>query len=205
MSILQYNGGAVVVMTGKKCVAIASDLRFGVQQQTLTTDFPKVYELSPKCFVGLTGLVSDTQTLWNTLKFRVNMYKLRENREMKPSVCANLLSTMLYEKRFGPWFVEPVVCGLEGPDDEPFISAMDLIGAPLLAKDCVLAGTCTESLYGMCESLYKPDMSPDELFETVSQALLASNNRDAFSGWGAIVHIITPEKVITKELKSRQD
>ena len=59
---------------------------------------------------------------------------------------------------FGPYFVEPVICGLSGPENKPFISAMDLIGAPLLAKDCVLAGTCAESLYGMCESLYRPDL-----------------------------------------------
>lgn len=38
-SILAYNGGSVVAMKGKNCVAIATDLRFGVQAQTITTDF----------------------------------------------------------------------------------------------------------------------------------------------------------------------
>eukprot|EP01089_Gocevia_fonbrunei_P006081 TRINITY_DN165_c0_g2_i2.p1 TRINITY_DN165_c0_g2~~TRINITY_DN165_c0_g2_i2.p1 ORF type:complete len:206 (-),score=32.41 TRINITY_DN165_c0_g2_i2:91-708(-) len=205
MSILQYNGGAIVAMTGKNCVAIASDTRFGIQHQTLASDFPKIYQINSKAYVGLSGLVSDAQTVVHRLKFRTNLYKLRENRDIKPTVLSNLISTMLYEKRFGPYFVEPVVCGLEGPNNEPYISAMDLIGAPLLAKDCVLAGTCSEALYGMCESLYKPDMSPDQLFETISQVLLSSVNRDAFSGWGAVVHIITPTEVITKEIKGRQD
>lgn len=31
MSILHYNGGCVVAMAGKDCVAIASDRRLGVQ------------------------------------------------------------------------------------------------------------------------------------------------------------------------------
>jgi hypothetical protein len=61
-------------------------------------------------------------------------------------------------RRFGPYFVEPVICGLSGPDNTPFIAAMDLIGAPLLAKDSVVAGTCSEALYGMTESLWKPDL-----------------------------------------------
>lgn len=39
MSILAYNGAAVIAMTGKDCVAIASDLRFGLQQTTQATDF----------------------------------------------------------------------------------------------------------------------------------------------------------------------
>jgi 20S proteasome subunit beta 3 len=57
----------------------------------------------------------------------------------------------------------------------------------------------------MCESLYKPDMEAEELFETLAQALLSSVDRDAVSGWGGIVHIITKEGVLTKELKGRQD
>jgi len=43
---------------------------------------------------------------------------------------------------------------------------MDLIGAPLLATDTVVAGTCSEALYGMAESLWKPDLvrSPSPTF-----------------------------------------
>jgi len=31
MSIMAYNGGCVVAMKGKECVAIATDHRFGIQ------------------------------------------------------------------------------------------------------------------------------------------------------------------------------
>ena len=47
-----------------------------------------------------------------------------------------------------------------------------------------MAGTCTGNLYGMCETLWKLDMEKEELFETLAQALLASVDRDALSGWG---------------------
>ena len=79
---------------------------------------------------------------------------------MTPRVLSNVVSTILYEKRFGPYFVEPVVCGLEEKDGElvPYISAYDLIGAGLFAEDFVLAGTSSEALYGLCESFYKPDL-----------------------------------------------
>jgi len=30
-------------------------------------------------------------------------------------------------------------------------------------------------------------------------------DRDAYSGWGAIVHIITSDKVVTRTLKARMD
>lgn len=41
-SILAYNGGAVIAMGGKNCVAICSDLRLGIQNQTVAKDFKKV-------------------------------------------------------------------------------------------------------------------------------------------------------------------
>ena len=87
----------------------------------------------------------------------------------------------------------------------PFITATDLIGAAVSTDDFVVAGTCSENLYGMCESLYRKDMSPDELFEVISQALLSVVDRDAVSGWGAQVKIITPEGITTRELKARMD
>ena len=31
---------------------------------------------------------------------------------------------------------------------------------------------------------------PDELFETLAQALMAAVDRDALSGWGGVVHIL---------------
>ena len=59
--------------------------------------------------------------------------------------------------RFGPWFTEPVVAGLK-EDNTPFMSGMDLIGAPVFSTDFVVSGTCTANLHGMCEALYKPDL-----------------------------------------------
>ena len=46
---------------------------------------------------------------------------------------------------------------------------------------------------------------PEDLFETVSQALLNAVDRDALSGWGAHVYIIEKDKVTKRLLKGRQD
>lgn len=75
------------------------------------------------------------------LRFRVNMYRMKEEREITPKTFTHLLSSTLYEKRcvshvevsdgrFGPWFLEPVVAGLPVPTElepnpKPFISTMD--------------------------------------------------------------------------------
>lgn len=204
MSILEYNGAAMIAMAGKDCVGIATDRRLGLQAQTVACDFQKVFPMGDKLFVGLAGLATDVQTVHSLLQYRLGLYELNEERAMSPKVFSHLLSNLLYEKRFGPYYIEPIVAGLD-ENDKPFLSGSDLIGATVLAEDFVVSGTCTGNLYGMCETLYQPNMDPDQLFETLAQALLASTDRDALSGWGGIVHIITPQGVTTKELKGRMD
>lgn len=62
-SIFEYNGSAIIAMAGKECVAIGSDLRFGVQLQTLATDYKKIYRIHDQLFIGLAGLGTDAETL----------------------------------------------------------------------------------------------------------------------------------------------
>ncbi|KAL0080103.1 nucleophile aminohydrolase [Phycomyces blakesleeanus] len=204
MSIMQYNGGSVVAMVGKDCVAIAADKRLGQQFMTVSTEFQKIFQASEKSFIGLPGLATDVLTLSERFRFKVNMYKMQEERDIEPKTLAHVVSSTLYERRFGPYFVEPVVAGLD-KNNQPFICSMDLIGCINFAKDFVVSGTAGPNLYGMCESLWEPDMEPEDLFETISQALLNAQDRDALSGWGAVVHIITKDSIITRTLKSRQD
>lgn len=204
MSIMDYNGSAILAMAGKDCVAIAADRRLGIQLQTISTDFTKVFQMQPKLFIGFSGLATDIQTVRNELEFQIGLYQLREERSMSPQVFSNLVSQVLYKRRFGPYFIEPVIAGLS-EDGQPFLSSMDLIGATMKASDFCVSGTATGNLYGLCETLYRPDMDPDALFETIAQALLSSVDRDAMAGWGGVVHILTKDGVTTKELKGRQD
>jgi 20S proteasome subunit beta 3 len=191
-------------MVGKDCVAIACDLRLGQQSLGLSNKFEKVYQYG-NVFLGLTGLATDAQTLSDVFRYKTNLYKLREERSIEPESFANLVSSTLYEKRFGPYFIGPVVAGINSITKKPFICGFDLIGCIDFAKDFIVSGTASDQLFGMCESLYEPDLEPEDLFETISQALLNACDRDALSGWGAVVYVITKDKVVKRYLKSRQD
>lgn len=194
-----------MAMVGKDCVAVACDLRLGSQLLGLSNNFEKVFPFGSKTFLGLTGLATDVITLKEDFRFKHNLYKLREEREMEPQTLANLVSSSLYEKRFGPFFCGPLVAGLESKTNKPFICGFDLIGCIDYAQDFIVSGTATDQLYGMCESLYEPNLEPDDLFETISQALLNAVDRDCLSGWGAVVYVVTKDKVVRRVLRVRQD
>jgi 20S proteasome subunit beta 3 len=78
---MDYNGGSVIAMVGKDCVAIASDLRLGNQALGISSNFQKVFfglfhqclailithqifPVTDRIYVGLPGLATDVTTLW---------------------------------------------------------------------------------------------------------------------------------------------
>lgn len=63
MDPFSYNGGAVVALGGKDTVGIACDRRLGVNFQTLSTSFQKVFKMQHNILMGLAGLATDIQTL----------------------------------------------------------------------------------------------------------------------------------------------
>ena len=135
----------------------------------------------------MAGLATDVQTLRNTLKFKLALYELREKRVMKPEAFSALLSHMLYEKRFGPYFVEPVVCGLKD-DGSPFLCGMDLIGAPctlMIMSSRARARRTSTACASPCGGRTWRPTATNALRDAARSALLASVDRDAHAQAGA--------------------
>ncbi len=144
-------------MVGKDCVAIACDLRLGLQSLTVSNNFPKIFSYGD-VYLGLTGLATDVSTVSDLFRYKVNMYRLREERQISPQTMANLVSSSLYEKRFGPYFVSPVIAGINHTTGKPFICGFDSIGCIDFAKDFIVSGTASDQLFGTCEGLWEPDL-----------------------------------------------
>ena len=144
-------------MVGKDCVAIACDLRLGLQSLTVSNNFPKIFRYGD-VYLGLTGLATDVSTVSDLFRYKVNMYRLREERTISPQTMANLVSSSLYEKRFGPYFVSPVIAGINHTTGSPFICGFDSIGCIDFAKDFIVSGTASDQLFGTCEGLWEPDL-----------------------------------------------
>ena len=144
-------------MVGKDCVAIACDLRLGLQSLTVSNNFPKIFSYGD-VYLGLTGLATDVSTVSDLFRYKVNMYRLREERNISPQTMANLVSSSLYEKRFGAYFVSPVIAGINRTTGKPFICGFDSIGCIDFAKDFITSGTASDQLFGTCEGLWEPDL-----------------------------------------------
>ena len=95
----------------------------------------------------------------------------------------------------------PIVVGIE--DSKPLIYSSDLHGA-MDEDNFACAGTAAEFLLGACEGFFKDGLKQEELKERTAQALLSACDRDAASGWGGIVYLLSEKKLDIKVLKTKQ-
>lgn len=78
----------------------------------------------------------------------MNLYELKENRIMRPKTFSAMLSNLLYERRFGPYFIEPVIAGLDPYDNQPYVCNMDLVGFLTYTKNsCIYHKTRSSRVY----------------------------------------------------------
>lgn len=58
------------------------------------------------------------------MKQKVTLYELKQVKKIKASTFTKLVSTSLYEKRFGPYFTTPIVVGLDAEEDGSYKSVI---------------------------------------------------------------------------------
>mmetsp|Transcript_31102 Transcript_31102/g.45949 ORF Transcript_31102/g.45949 Transcript_31102/m.45949 type:complete len:237 (-) Transcript_31102:807-1517(-) len=215
---MAMNGGCCLAMSGDGCVALAVDKRFGSGPQMVNVSPRHAFIPHSGLIVAFTGFHADIQSLSQELKLQVkskitrgSLIRRRENTPPRilPSVMACLTSHTLYSKRNSPYYVEPLIVGLvessDGSYDQPFLCALDVIGAQARSNEFVSVGVASKSMYGTAEALWRPGLSPEELVQVCGKAFLSALERDCLSGYGAVLYLITKEGIEQIELACRND
>ena len=215
------NGGSILAMAGKECVAVAVDKRFGSGPQMVNIAPRHVWTPNSNVMVAFVGLEGDVQSLSQELQAQVaskldralgfgisSASSSENNKGISPRAMASVTSHILYQRR--GYYVEPLVVGLSDSTTtskgrKPFLCAMDMIGAQSFSKSFVCSGAASKSLYGTAEALWKPNLEPEQLVRVCGKAFQSALERDCLSGYGALVYLISKEGVMEYDLKSRND
>merc|ERR1712232_258483 len=94
------------------CVMVA-DTRLSTGYRIHTRNCSKASQLTSKCVISSCGMKSDAITLHKMLKARIVMYEHKNMRSPSITAIAQLLSTMLYGKRFFPYYTFNVLAGVD--------------------------------------------------------------------------------------------
>lgn len=208
------NGGTNAAIAGKDFVIVAADTRLNGDFCIHTRhDESKLFQLTEQTYLASSGMEADRLQLQQMLKYRIKWYKYN-NGGKTPSTqaIAKLLSTMLYQRRFFPYYTFNMVVGLNEAG-EGVCYSYDAVGSteparygtqgsassfvePLL--DCLLR---REHMIGQSP----PNLSKEETLEMLKGAFSSAAERDIFTGDSVRFVTITKEGTASEVFPLRKD
>lgn len=191
-----FHGGTILAMAGKDSVAIASDSRFSSYQTGpfLLGQYPRcVFRVGSRTLVGFYGLDSDACAIMETM--RENLFR-HFDKDINTQSIARLLSDTLYASGLQ---CSPIVVGLSNKGI-PQIFSMDGLGAQTVADDFAISGTANSGLYAICEAMYRPNLSSEELVTVVEKCLRLALQRDVLSGCSIRIITIAEDGIYSKDV-----
>jgi len=208
------NGGSIVAVGGKGYVIIASDTRLSSGYSILTRDQPKLFQLTNQTILGSTGCWCDILTFTRILEARLKMYKYEHNRVLTTPAASQLVTNMLYFRRFFPYYISNVLAGLDA-DGEGIVYSYDPIGHCERSKyraggsSAALLQPLLDNQIGL-KNIENPDasrkdLSKDEALKIVKDVFISASERDIYCGDGLIIKTITPEGVVSERFELRKD
>lgn len=112
-----FTGGSGVAVQGKDYCVVASDTRFTTQgaYHINARNVTRAVQLTDTAVLTTSGSQADATVLHKSLMTRLAMYEHDNGKRPSVTAIAQMLSNMLYYKRFFPYYA---FCALGGVDSE---------------------------------------------------------------------------------------
>lgn len=123
------NGGTTLSIAGEDYCLVASDTRQSQDYDIHSRYQPHSFQLNDVCVFSGCGMYADTLALSQMLKARLEWYRHQHNgRELSCPAIAQMLMTILYGKRFFPYYVFSILSGLDD-DGKGCVYSFDPVGS----------------------------------------------------------------------------
>jgi len=173
-------------------VILATEKRATMGYMIASKKAKKVYKVADRIGMTTAGGVGDAQQLARILTVECNLYQIRRSRPITVGATATLLSNYLNQNRYFPYYVQLLVGGID--ETGPSIYSVDAMGGATREEEIVATGSGSPMAYGVLEDRFTPKMSEDEAIDLAVRGLKSAMKRDAGSGEGIHVVIITKDK-----------
>ncbi|KAM7340970.1 hypothetical protein ACRRTK_001585 [Alexandromys fortis] len=207
-----FNGGTVLAIAGEDFSIVASDTRLSEGFSIHTRDSPKCYKLTDKTVIGCSGFHGDCLTLTKIIEARLKMYKHSNNKAMTTGAIAAMLSTILYSRRFFPYYVYNIIGGLD-EEGKGAVYSFDPVGS--YQRDSFKAGGSASAMlqplldnqvgFKNMQNVDHVPLSLDKAMRLVKDVFISAAERDVYTGDALKICIVTKEGIREETVPLRKD
>lgn len=207
-----FNGGTVLAIAGEDFAVIASDTRLMTGFSILSRDVPKTTQVTSNTVVGSCGFHGDVLTLTKVVETRLKMFSYIHQKEMDTSSIAAMLSTILYYRRFFPYYVYNIVAGLD-TEGKGCVFSFDPVGS--YERETYRAGGSASSMLqplldnqiGMKnqEGAKQVPISKAKTVALVKDVFTSAAERDINTGDAVVIHVVSKQGITKETFPLRRD
>ncbi len=168
-------------------VVVGADHRATMGHFIANKSVQKLFGISDYVALTTAGLVGHAQSLSRTLCAELRLYELKHGKPMTVKGAATLTANILSGR---PHYVQLLIVGVD--DSGSSVYSIDSAGGSIPDVYCA-TGSGSPYMYGVLEDQFREGMSETDSLKIAAKALLASAQRDAASGNGMDLAVITPE------------
>jgi len=205
MDMENKKGTTTIGMVCKDGVVIATERRATMGTTIAHKTAKKVYRINDHLAMTTAGLVGDAQMLARYLKGETDLYKLQRGSDIPVKGAATLMSNILNQRKFAPYYVQLIIGGVD--KSGPHIFSLDAAGGSIEDK-YTTTGSGSPYVFGVLEDNYRDNITIDEGIDLAIRALSAAMKRDSASGNGMDIVAITPKEyreITQKEIDERKN
>lgn len=191
-------GAVGVAIKCKDGVVLGNDRRATWGYTVTNKRTKKVFKITDNIGLAAYGLIGDFQILVKILRAQANLYELDAGHKISTRSLGKLVSNYLYSRKMYPLYTNLVVAGMD--KDGPALYTLDALGS-LMPDDYGVAGTGMLMSIGILEAEYKPGLTVEEGAKLVEKTIRNSIKRDAMTGNGIDLLIITAKGAEEKSIE----
>jgi proteasome beta subunit len=183
-------GTTILGMVCKEGVVIATETRATMGTLIAHKGTKKLYKIDDNLALATAGLVGDLQVLARYLTAEANLYRLKRNINMPVESAATLLSNIMNQRKFMPYYVQLILGGYDSTGGHVY--SLDSAGGAIPDK-YTAGGSGCPYVFGVLEDLFKDDLTNDQGIDIAIRAIRAAKNRDSASGGMTNIAVITKD------------
>ena len=196
-------GTTTVGMVCKDGVVVATETRATMGTLIAHKTTKKLYKIDEHIALATAGLVGDLQVLARYLNAEANLYRLKREMNMPVKSAATLMSNILNQRKFYPYYVQLILGGYD--DTGGHVFSLDAAGGAIPDK-YTACGSGSPYVFGVLEDNYKEGLSIDEGINLAIRSITAATSRDSASGGEINIAVINKDgfkEIPTEEIKKR--